>query len=435
MSDYSPVLIENVAAGAQAFTWSAVTYGPFVHQNILWCFLSNNTSSGGIWKSTDGGTTWSEVDAANHVPSANCVPYFDAAGNRLIVAYRVPGAGLQAIRLINFSFSSRTWSAPYATVGAPTCTTVASVVLRMDNTVFVLYDTSPPIAAAPASNCIASIFSQPDSGGAWTTTVDVGVNLRAEGAWIVGTRITTVQCGVFCDESGVVHLTLPNISTGLYAYQQVLLNNTLANYHLFTESLTAISGTPLSAPIIFGGLLVIAASVFDGGIGQRYATVYTAPDPTAPVFTLLATNGIESQFSVDNFLIPNNNPRLCLSPDGLTLYAVYCATDIGGDNYSDIHICSTSGDPGVAANWTDNNVWQLDLDSPPGFDYAGQQVQLTGLATTPENQLLLSADANHPTGLHREERYWFGVFVPANPLIDEKAFPVIILPNPARDCR
>jgi hypothetical protein len=433
MSIYSPVLMEAAAAGAQAFQWAAVTYGPFAIGNTLYCFLSNNSSASGIFSSIDRGATWNEIDAANHVASAASVPYFDAAGNRLIVAYRVPGAGLQAIRLINFDFAAQTWGAAYAAAGAPTCTAVCSVVKRSDNTVFVLYDVAPPIPAAPASNSKAGIFSQPDSGGVWTTTVDVGVNLRAEASWIAGTRITTVQCGVFCDANGVVHLTLPNTGSGIYAYQQVTLANTLANYHLFTDAgLVAVSGTPISAPIIFNGILVIAACITGGGVGT-YATVYTAPNPAAPVFTLLGLNGMESQFSIDNFLVPKNNPRLAIKPDGSILYAVYSAADINGTNFADIHICSNSGDPGTAADWTDNNVWQLALDSPPGFNYGSQQVQLAGLVVTDRN-LLLSADANHPSAPHVEERYWFGVFTLPMLRLNQQQLTTIVLPNPMMEC-
>jgi hypothetical protein len=377
---HTPVLIES---GGQLGPYAASYYGPFTYQGALYVLLvQQNASFTGIFTSSDDGATWTELDSANHISGSGvATPFFDGAST-IVVAYLVAGPGQRVIHLKNFDLATATWGADYATAGGPSGTQLGMLQVRPDNTVFLTYDTAPPTSTPPASNMFGAVYSQPSSGGAWTVTaLDIGTNMAQLAGWLLLTRIITSQSCFAMDTTGRLHFLIGNPSSGLYGYQAVETNNTLGQFtNLSADPLVVFSGLPLGHPVIIGDVLVVPAAV--RVTGNNYATLYTATPLSAPVFTLLGTPGIDPSENPNFNNQPDNVPYFAYDSAAGTLYALWSRADGDGTGlqYAQLRLALNSGDPAVSADWSASTIFDLAIDSPPGFNFTGQELQIPSLS-------------------------------------------------------
>lgn len=95
--------------------------GPFNYSTSLYVTLHDRTNNHvEIWKSTDSGVNWSEVDSANHpsVRSSDQAIDTHRSGNTLYILY-TPSAGA-TLAIIPFDLTTDTWGTPIT--GGPTTT-------------------------------------------------------------------------------------------------------------------------------------------------------------------------------------------------------------------------------------------------------------------------------------------------------------------------
>lgn len=433
-SIYAPRL---TAQNYQRGSWGSNLYGPFAYNQQLWSFEIGPVGPNFFivaFRSTDFGNTWVEVDAAHH-PRANSLTALFDGDHTAIVAFCTPLAPNE-VHFCNFDLNAGTWGAVYGTgAGGPThAGNVGSLMLRPDGTLVVTWDWFP-IPALPASNFWCGVFSEPNPAGVWITQFDLGLNMAADAGWLVGSRIITVQTGTVADSTGALHSFFTNPAAGLHYYQRVTALNVLDVFHSFLENLQVFSGMPIGIPLINQDTLYLPAVIRDPAI-RNYPLIYTGTPLSAPVFTPQPPIGMFSPVAAINDLYPDNVPRIQFDNAG-RLIGIWSATDgnapPAGD-YSDIYIAINSN-PLVTpfTGWSTSLVWARAVDSPPGFNYNGQQVQLAAVSVTPNRQLLVAVDANDPTAPHFEQAYWMGVFaLGVPPVITDPG--VLPLPDPTKEC-
>jgi hypothetical protein len=408
-SIYSPVLIEQ---GGLAGVWAGQSFGAFAFNNALYTFSAEGAAgTSSVLQSLDAGATWNELDSANHVPSATATAFFDG-DHTLIVAFAVaPATQLQPVRFMNFDLSTGLWGVAYGAAGAPSIGNVGGLQKRPDGSLL-LFSTDRPFAHV-GSGLQAHVFD----GATWTANFDAGANYAAlAGFNPLFDRADTVQACSLVDAAGRIHVAWGSLGFGHPGnfYQLIDTDNSLGTFVEFPagDNLDVFSGEPLGNFAVYGTNLILSAVRHDLNTNQRIATIYVGTPLNAPVFTLLGGNGIESQSSIDNFLDPNNVPRLSLL--GTRLVATWVGYDLNSNLFSDIHIAQIDNPSDPTTGWVEGVVWDRVTDSPPGFNVVGQQVQLAGcnLVAFSPAQILLSADGNNPSHIAQEQRYWFGVFVP-----------------------
>jgi hypothetical protein len=433
-SNYSPRL---TAINSQRGSWGSNLYGPFAYNQQLWSFQLLPVGGNffiAAFRSTDFGNTWVEVDSANHPRANSLTAVFDGV-HTVTVAFCTPVA-VNAVHFCNFDLNAGTWGAIYGTgAGGPaSAANVGSLMLRPDGSLVVTWDWFP-IPALPASNFWCGVFSVASPAGAWLNQFDLGVNMAADAAWIVGSSIITVQTGTVADSTGALHSFFTNPASGLWYYQRVTSLDVLDVFHKFTENLQVFSGMPIGIPLINGDALYLPAVIRDAMV-RNYPLIYTGTPLSAPVFTPGPPPGAFNATAAINHLYPDNVPRIQFDNTG-RLIMVWMAYDGGAPpagDFSDLYV-SINSDPTVTpfTGWITQLVWARSLNSPPGFNYNGQQVQLAGLNVTVNRQLLITTDANNPTAPHTEQAYWMGVFsVGLSPVFTDPG--VIPLPDPTKAC-
>jgi hypothetical protein len=389
---YSPVLM---AAGFQTgLAYGSPVYGPFqLTSGALYCLLAANSGAFiGVFRSLDSGATWLEQDGGNHPTNGNnSVSCCVRNGNTLVVAYLSAAAPAQ-IRFRNFDLTANTWGAEYGSgAGVPTnAGNFSGVYVRPDGTLATIYQKTPN-PAPPASNMGFAVYSQASPGGAWVTTIDAGTNLVADPGWGVGDLILVSKTCSVMDPAGLIHSFPCDSQNGVCAYQQIKADNTLGPYQNFKapvgpDNLQVFSGLPIGHPLVVGSNLVVPISAKlgpwpSGNPGLQTATIYVGAPLSNPVFTLLGIPGIDPDDT--NYLVngentdtPSNVPFLF--SDGVTIFAVWPRLDSSatGNQFSQLRLGQTNNLTNPLLGWTDSTIFDLALNSPPGFDFAGQEVQL-----------------------------------------------------------
>jgi len=204
-----------------------------------------NINGCGIYESTDGGTTWTDLDAANRPTSAQGAAVQDSTNNRLIlglVTDTFPQTA-QATFIKPFNLGTKTWGANIASGGPNAVTVVNSVFLRPDNSIVLIYDFG---ASNPGgtSRLRAAVWN----GSTWTSSIDVGSAIlpsQANGNINVSGACCTM------DSTGLIHIVYTNSAATLFFYQQLKTDNTLGTSHQFTGlnfSSTSFGNAIISGP-------------------------------------------------------------------------------------------------------------------------------------------------------------------------------------------
>jgi hypothetical protein len=297
--------------------------------SALYLFQTQHGSLGivnpsAVYKSTDGGNTWIELDGADR-PVAEGAAVYDPIGNRFICALTVAVFPVTSpIFLQDFNLGTETWGAAYATSGGPGTVGVFQVFLRPDGTIAVFFagDTPPPIGETTLRGAIWD-------GATWSSSIDVGTAALAFG----GTFASSV-CACMEPISGVIHLAFASKnaagspSTADYFYQQFKADNSLGASNHFTAASLGLS-LIFANIVLFGSSLVIsfaANSRADNSVivgTPLSAPVWTQTTPAAlsglgsiGTSGMIVSDGTTLYWMV-NFGFPAAY-KLATSPDGST---------------------------------------------------------------------------------------------------------------------
>ncbi len=225
----------------------------------LYLFQVKNQSGGGningsgVFRSTDGGNTWAEMDATDSPLSATGSVFWDVPNRALIcgLVTETSPASVQSTFLQNFDLNTETWGAAYATGGPNAENVVQLVFKRPDGSVVIVYDLG---ASWPGgtTRLRAAVFAA----GSWSASIDVGVAILPSDA--TGNVLVSACAGAM-DSTGVIHLIFGNNATTQYCYQALLTDNSLGSSHHFT-GLNQSSGYSLGNIAVMGDALFVPFS-------------------------------------------------------------------------------------------------------------------------------------------------------------------------------
>ena len=317
--------------------------------NNLYAIVQQVSSGGGgingtaVFKSTDGGTTWAEQDAAHKPTSARGEAFYDTVGNQLIfgLVTITNAPSLQPCFLQNYSFATDTWGTAYATGGPNALTFVQYCFKRPDGTILIIFNLGT-LQPGGQSNLQAAFWN----GSIWSSNIDVGsgiVALQANGNCAVADTVAAM------DSAGNINIAFDNNLRTIFCYQQLLTNSTLGTFHQFSQTFQN------SAPP-FGNMSIVGTNIFLSAMSNNSAdnTLFTGTPLVAPVFTA------NSPASLIPPMHGVNRPGPIVN-DGATLYWMVTWQDAGFNNVFQV---AKSTDNGVTWAFLPDNV-----TSPYFYDF------------------------------------------------------------------
>lgn len=319
----------------------------------------SNTNGMGVFKSSDGGNTWAQLDAANAPKSGFGAAFLDTVNNRLVfalVTQTFPQTP-QSTFLKPFNLGTETWGANFATGGPNATTVVQQVFQRPDTSIVEIYDlgASPP---GGTSRLRAAVWN----GSSWSASIDLGANtigIDATGNISVG------NTGAAMDANGIIHLAFTNNTRSYTFYQQLLTNNTLGPSHQFT-GITFVTSKPVIGTVLISGPNVLISTITNS---SQNNTILMGTPISNPSWSTVSPSTLASAAGLINFAGP-------LATDGTNLLWMVNFQDATKtyDNYRLVR----SSDNGQT--WT---VLQDNTSEPFFYDFApGQSPQAPNSAPT-----------------------------------------------------
>src|SRR6185369_8324473 len=189
------------------------------------------------------------------------------------------------------------------------------------------------------------------------------------------------------------------------------------------QKFEAFSGPPFGQPTViedFDMIFVAASAVNRTQTFPRlnaYA-VYGTPI-AAPVWFFPGINdgvSIDPDCFIDTDLEVNEAPNSFY--DGTNIYCVFPVDDVGVTaEFQRLRLCNNTPQGVLDEDpWTPITAFDLAVDSPPGFDIAGQICVLPSVRVF-DTQVMLTMDSKvPPTGVD-EARYWLGNFTPVSTFV------------------
>lgn len=239
-----------------------------------------NINGTAVFKSTNNGTSWTELDAAHAPTAALGAAFFDQANNQIIfglVTDTFPQSA-QATFLQNFSLATETWGSAYATDGPNAVTVVQFCFKRPDSSIFIVYDFG---SSNPGGT--TRLRGAYWNGSAWSASIDLGANtigLLASGA------ISVSETAAAMDSTGNIHLffTSTNRTTFQY-YQQINTSNALVSGVNLTGSFS-----PATNHNVFGTTIVCGSNIVVSTVtgSQLDNTVLVGTPLSAPAFSVIS---------------------------------------------------------------------------------------------------------------------------------------------------
>jgi hypothetical protein len=221
--------------------------GPFEAGSALYAVLVDKTNNHiECWKSTDGGDTWAEQDAANHPSSSTTANYKSVtvhqSGTALVCF--IP-KGSTSIEIREFSTSSDTWGSaitgPTITLGAATHTNPAATpprvlgAKRSDGSYVVVYNGATQSVMGTAYDR-AKVHIR-SSGGTWSGPFDLAGSPNSPiDNTLPGTQVYYHPLAVVPDASDRAHIIYKEATSG------ALKSRTLLSGGTFTTAQTIDGG-------------------------------------------------------------------------------------------------------------------------------------------------------------------------------------------------
>lgn len=240
----------------------------------------SNINGTGVVKSTDGGTTWALMDAANSPSSANGVAWQD--GTTLIfglVTDTFPQTQ-QTTFLQNFDMGTDTWGAAYATGGPLARTTVQFTFKRPDASIVIVYNLD---ATAPAGT--STLRAAAWDGAAWSSSIDIGVSLvalQANGLVNIGDTVAAM------DSTGRIHVGFDNNNRTFFLFVQLDPSNAVVNAHQFTETFQP--NLPPYGSMVIAGSNILISAMTNAGVNN---TLLIGTALTSPVWTDVTPSALQ----------------------------------------------------------------------------------------------------------------------------------------------
>jgi len=389
---FPPVQIDATTDGTQqtsTFFGAYQTYGPWLVNGNLYTVLmpliNSGTAACDAWKSTDGGQTWTRLDAANAPQGGYMTPCFDGDHTMTVAMTTVASVVGAPVNAVAFDCHSETWGAPvlsgFSDVGGP----MLLIPLPNGDKLFVYS------VFGVVQDVVGAIFSS----GAWGPELVLDTNMLAA---MVGNEGAQLGPFAICDPAtGTTHLFV------LYAdgaftfhlfYQAIASDGTLGSFFEFPDVLTVLN-TIYGTPCIVGNTLVFPVQTLDGS-GNNRTGVYIGTGLASPVWQLFADidpifPGSASGRYVAAFLIGGAVQIVDQWPTG-------------GGTYPNGLVRISETTDFVTWVFTSATAYDVDADGPPSFQLSGNQFMIS--AALSDQGLALSAFPETGT-LESSARYFF----------------------------
>lgn len=304
-----------------------------------------------VYKSVDGGATWSKPDEGNAPAMQVAAFYFDGVNPTCYILYRLVGGGNTALRIITFDLNTETYGAVQGAAGAPLAAAIGSITLMADGTLICLYERN---TVGIVNRVFLSVFSA----GAWGAETDIGTNIVNTGTPAADVRWEEV---IPDPANNLVHLWYSRMPfTSSYFYRQVHSNSSLGTVTSFAGDNIHIGalnlGRALDPGYIRAGDLHLPVFRLDIASSRIYLDemVGSPASSATPAFTF--SGPIDPDFLGD----PSGNvvPGAAIGfAIGTIDYIAYFCGDAAGNAYAEIRLAQNSG-----AGWSRNIVYNATLD-------------------------------------------------------------------------
>ncbi len=380
-----PILIDAANEECAAYTSTTAIWS---YQGALYKLLVGLTPHQAvICKSLDSGATWIVLDTGNGPLSIRIGPSLDEAAGIVYCAFR--NEGNNRVNLINFDLVTETWGAVYGTLG-PVMVAGVSAWKRPDDTILVAYQ------GIIGSGADAAVFDL--TSGTWAAAFDAGANITTLPAYDGNqTSVDMLRCTAVMEDTGRVHLFFQTISLqagppfwgGRVFYQAIELDDSLGAFFDFpgqstltagTQDLVAFSGVPMGRPVLVNGFIVLPVLQTNRNsdpFPHQLANVYLGAPIDNPVWSTTMGDTIDPGALIDDFIWPQDTPFA--SFDGTTIYVVLSCQDEDGQNFARLRLCQTLNLANPALGWSAFTAFDLQVDAPPGFNFATQELTLASV--------------------------------------------------------
>lgn len=309
--------------------------GPFEIGGNLYAVLHVLSSSTvQVWKSTDGGNTWGEQDAAHHPTYSSTSFFATTSGTTIYIAYIATG---MVIRVIPFDTSTDLWGT--ATSDGPVANLMFTgshrpvpMARRSDGSYVVLYHGS---TESVMGSSYTRVKYARYSGGSWTSNVDV-----AGTGGQVNYDVRTVVLG----SSDRVHLIWSDATNSDLKHRSLTSGNTLNGIQDIDTSVT-IGAHSVGLPLAYvdGANTKMVIPYVDSTSELRAARTTSADSPTWSITEAISATSTSN---------PEHANANCgaVAADGTTIYAFW-PDDTTQDMYYDQD--AGSGSWGTDTEWKD----------------------------------------------------------------------------------
>lgn len=343
-----------------------------------------------ILKSLDNGASWTVLDEVNSPAVQTCSGF--VSGSTVYCAFNTAADGTAGfINLINFDMNTGMWGPVYGIAGAPAIDRgpSISVWLRPNNTLLVFFSNRSTFNPGDPSGIGGVSFDLGVPG--WNAPFDAGAAITALPGWNATNTMVQRTTSVM-DASGRVHLFLnatglnvgPPLWTNRCFHQAFELDDSFGSFTDFPGqdavgvdgklALASFSGSPLGGAVIVNDTIVLTVSMTNRlapPFPPRLANVYLGSPVASPAWIMDDQKTIDPGALIDSLISIQEAPAA--SFDGTTMYAVYSAQNGTGQNLARLRLCTSTNTGTPADGWFGITIFDLEFDSPPGFNFSAQQ--------------------------------------------------------------
>jgi hypothetical protein len=377
-----PVQVDPTNGGEWAQEYSNATQGPFLIGTSLYAMLSTATDLE-IFKSTDGGTTWTQQDAANEPsdPALNGGACWFDGNNTLWVCYSASGGGPAPILVASYDTNTDTWTTGLGS--GPNVGVVRACILRTDSTLFIASE-----GGAAPSGLGFDVFDTIAMG--FTVTGDLGTDITTlpeyDPATCTAFNPTFASDGGLQGQANIIwfgYMSLDSrfasqMNNGVYfaafsegnaTFNFFVVPGQIGNPQPDPPALRCDNGPFQGVPAVCGAGIVVFAVAANTPGNANYASLFVTTDFGATWTFDDAPKGI------DPGVTPGITDRAQFAPmsffDGTKLYCTYAALP-GPPSFTfpatAIRLCVTT--PNFAANpdtWAFDAREAINISAVPGM--------------------------------------------------------------------
>jgi hypothetical protein len=387
---FPAIPMETHAVGGQGQGAGVISFGGALYQVLQFSGLSfppGVTGNVNVYKSTDGGASWTILDGANSPlkqptsGTAIASVIYDGAGTITVAASLGDAVFGPAgpIFFQDFSLLTGFWSAAYGTVGSPNVFLLNQAYRRSDGSILVITMDS----ITPSGELVAHVFKA----GAWIASFDLTTGILPAGWTAINMSSTVLDPAT--DTIHMFGIALNGILKKQF-YEQILSTNSVAGF----QDLTGVYGaaSAMGDPVLYGGKL--CWGVMDPTLS--FATILVGSPLAAPVFSIAGYPGV---FPGQ----PNPAPfpstlQPTLATDGTTLWAVWLS-----DGTADIvNLSFTQNTSNPLTGWTGASIF----DDPTGTILNG--IRYPSMVIGPNGAPIITVEGHEGAGPAHPTNFYFG---------------------------